>query len=157
MKYNHARLLLVDDEPSHRLILKALIQELWIFPVDIMEAETGQEAILIYQQWLPQLVLMDLKMPGMNGLDAIRQIRLLEKTHSDESHSADTVRIQTLIIVVSALVMESDRTQAFAAGCNGFVKKPYSLHELLDILTYHYFRKAPLKIIPFAQPNKATA
>lgn len=143
MTDNHARFLLVDDEPSHRLILKEIIKELWAFEGDILEAATGQEAISMYQQWRPRLILMDLKMPGMNGFEAIHQIRLLESCYS-EAHFVDAVQIQTQIIVVSALVTESDRTQAFASGCNGFVKKPYSLHELLETISRHYFCKIPL-------------
>lgn len=134
MKYFQTRFLIVDDEPSHRLILKELLQELWAFQGDVVEAETGREAIKIFQEWQPNVILMDLQMPDINGYEAIRLIRTLEESYCHDDSFLERMDTQPQIIVVSASVTEADRTHAFTVGCNAFVKKPYNFQELFQTI-----------------------
>jgi len=134
MKYFQTRFLIVDDEPSHRLILKELLEKLWAFQGDVVEAETGREAIRIFQEWQPNVILMDLQMPDINGYEAIRLIRTLEKSYCHDNSFLELIDTQVQIIVVSASVTEADRAHAFAAGCNAFAKKPYDFQKLFKTI-----------------------
>lgn len=127
------RVLLVDDEPSHRFLLRLLFLDLWSLNVVISEASNGEEAVLLTQQWQPHLILMDLKMPQMDGYEAIRQIRTLERTQATGVSPTYTIQI----IATTAAVSEVDRSRAFAAGCNDFVCKPYELRELKHTIEQH--------------------
>jgi CheY-like chemotaxis protein len=143
------RVLLVDDEPSHRFLLRLLFLDLWSLDVVISEASNGEEAVLLTQQWQPHLILMDLKMPQMDGYEAIQQIRTLERTQATGASPAYTIRI----IATTAAVSKVDRSRAFAAGCNDFVCKPYELRELKHTIEQHlapidyYFRVREKRVL----------
>jgi len=85
----------------------------------------GQEAVTRAQQELPDLILMDIQMPGMNGLEAIRRLR-------DEP---DLARIP--IIALTALAMPGDRERCLRAGASDYISKPYSLKGLIDAIQTH--------------------
>ncbi|KAM3104381.1 ATP-binding protein [Phormidesmis sp. 146-35] len=122
------RVLLVDDQSDNRKLLSY-----WLDPLGFLlqEAGNGREALLVWQQWQPHLILMDLWMPQMDGLVATQQIR---QAQSD---------IKPKIIVLSASISESDRSKAFAAGCDAFLSKPLRVNDLYDaiaqILGVRYF------------------
>lgn len=100
-------LVVEDHEPSY-LILESLLRQ---FPVFTLRAENGQEAF-DYCREDPDiaLVLMDLKMPVMDGLDATRRIRAIRKTLP--------------IIAITAYAFSSDEEIAIAAGCSDYLTKP---------------------------------
>ncbi len=106
------KVLIVDDDASSRDILRLLLTEKGFVTA---EARDGREALAVFWQWQPELVVMDIKMPEMDGIAAIREMR---KTEAGK-------RIP--IIVLSALAMEEDKNAALAAGADAFLKKP--LHE----------------------------
>jgi PAS domain S-box-containing protein len=109
------RVLLVDDQPDTRKLLAH-----WLDPLGFLlqEAGNGREALIVWQQWQPHLILMDLWMPEMSGLLAIQQIR---QAQSD---------LRPKIIVLSASISASDRAKAFAAGCDAFLSKPLRAEDL---------------------------
>jgi len=88
----------------------------------ILLAYNGQEAIDLAQTRYPDLIVMDVQMPEMNGLEAIRQIR---------THLPDTT---IPIIVLTALAMESDRQKCLDAGANAYLAKPVRLKELFQVI-----------------------
>lgn len=75
-----------------------------------------EEAVRLYKECKPDLILMDIKMPGMDGWEATRLIREI---------SADII-----IVAVSAYSYESDRIKSLEAGCNEFITKPIDIHLL---------------------------
>jgi CheY-like chemotaxis protein len=111
------RLLLVDDEPNNRDWLNKLLTSVGFL---VREAENGQEAIRIWEEWRPQLILMDIRMPVMDGLEATRRIRA--------SQSGDA----PMIIAISASALDEDRNEAVGCGVDDFVSKPCREDELLE-------------------------
>jgi CheY-like chemotaxis protein len=115
-------ILLVEDFDDTRLMMK-----LWLVRngYRVLEAETGEEAISLAQRELPDLIIMDMMMPGMNGLDATHRIR---------EHQALRT---TPIVAVSAYGADEYRAIAIEAGCDEYVSTPFepsALHELIKSL-----------------------
>ena len=108
-----ASVLVVDDEPQ---ILRVMRASLPPRGYDVRVAANGQEAIRLIEKQMPDLVILDLIMPGMSGLEVCRIIR---KTSS------------VPIIVLSARGVESDKISALDLGADDYVTKPFSMDELL--------------------------
>jgi CheY-like chemotaxis protein len=85
-------------------------------------AENGEKAIALAQSEKPDLILMDIQMPGMDGLEAIKQIRL----------NANLAQIP--IIALTALAMPGDRDRCLEAGANEYVSKPVRLKQLTSLM-----------------------
>ncbi len=115
-------ILVVDDILESRLLLVKLLSRLGF---EVLEAENGQQAIAKWLQWQPDLILMDLRMPIMDGYEAIRQI----KATSENQKPA--------ILALTASVFEEDRSAVFAAGFDDFIRKPLEKNELLEKIGYH--------------------
>ena len=111
--------LVVDDEPANRLLLVEMLRAVGF---GTREATSGEEALTLATEWSPDAILMDVRMPGMDGLEAIRRLREREPQR----------RIP--IIAVSASAFEDDRRQALAAGASSFFGKPFRESELLEKL-----------------------
>jgi len=85
-----------------------------------LEATTGEDGVRLAREKLPDLVLMDIQLPGINGIEALRQLR------------ADAVTARIPVLAVTASVMEQDRRQITQAGFDGYVGKPISLKGFLE-------------------------
>jgi CheY-like chemotaxis protein len=110
------RLLIAEDDPNSRWVLCALLKRLGY---DCRVAADGREALALVDQYRPDIILMDLMMPGINGLEAIRRLKADEKTRH-----------------IPVLVLTGDLTNrnvqaARAVGCDDFMPKPIVLPELL--------------------------
>jgi CheY-like chemotaxis protein len=116
------RLLIAEDQLENRLLLHKILQS---FEFDIREAANGREAVEIFEQWHPDLIWMDMRMPIMDGLDATHRIRATEAGE------------HTKIIALTAQAFEEDRVKIMQAGCDDFIRKPYRDIELFDALTRH--------------------
>ena len=114
-----ATILLVEDFDDTRLMMK-----MWLVKngYRVIEAETGEEAISMAQRERPDLILMDMMMPGMNGLDATQRIR--------QDHALS----HTPIVAVSAYGAEEYRQLALDAGCNDYVSTPFEPESLADLI-----------------------
>jgi CheY-like chemotaxis protein len=128
------RILIVDDEPDHRDLLKLLLLDVWALDVVIAEASHGQAAVMQAQHCHPQVILMDLLMPQMDGYEATRQIRALETMGMASAETGEPMAPRISIIVVSAAVFMGGAAHAFAAGCDDFIAKPYSPEAMYSIL-----------------------
>jgi two-component system, OmpR family, KDP operon response regulator KdpE len=109
-----ASVLVVDDEPALRKTLRASLSASGF---SVSEARNGEEALGAVQQHLFDLVLLDINMPGANGIDACRRIR--------------TVAPQIGIIMITVRDSENDKVHALEAGADDYVTKPFRLRELV--------------------------
>ena len=97
---------------------------------EIQEAENGQAAIDLWQQWQPHLIFMDMQMPILNGYEATQRIRALEQSRAEDLPF-------TRIIALTASAFAEQRQESLTAGCNDFVGKPFRREELLKVLSQH--------------------
>ena len=110
------RVMVIDDEPDFCTVVSEL---LGIADVRVSKAHNAGEAISLLEQATPDLILTDVMMPGMDGLDFVRHVRA----------DPDLRTIPT--IVVSARVRPEDREAARLAGADGFLAKPFTWRQLL--------------------------
>ena len=116
------RILIVDDKPSNNLLLLKLLSPLGF---ELKEASNGQEAVEIWNDWEPHLILMDMRMPVMDGYEATKLIK-------------GTVKGQaTAIIAVTASVLEEERAVVSSAGCDDFIRKPFREADIFDAIHKH--------------------
>jgi len=116
------KILLVDDKTTNRQLLIQLLNPLGFL---LREAENGQEAIAIWQEWEPDLIFMDMQMPVMDGYQATRQIK------------SSTQARNTVVIALTASVLEEEKSIVLSAGCDDFVGKPFRGSVIFDMLTKH--------------------
>ncbi|MGI0487052.1 ATP-binding protein [Pantanalinema rosaneae CENA516] len=121
----HYRILVVDDQAENRLLLVKLLEQLGL---PVYEAATGEEAMALWQQWQPDLIWMDMCLPGLSGYETTRHIRALERDRS---------RLPTVIIALTAQALPDDRTLALAAGCDDYISKPFQAETLWQKMTEH--------------------
>jgi signal transduction histidine kinase/DNA-binding NarL/FixJ family response regulator len=116
------KILVIDNIADNRLVLVNLLAPLGF---GIIEASNGQEGVDKARQWQPDLILTELVMPGMDGLEVTRTLRQLPQFQ------------EVPIIAVSASVFEIHQQQSLAAGCNDFIAKPVRFQVLLEKLRIH--------------------
>jgi signal transduction histidine kinase/CheY-like chemotaxis protein/HAMP domain-containing protein len=117
-----ARVLVVDDVPTNVDVAKEILQEVGF---EIHTAENGKVAVEKFLALKPELILMDIKMPVMDGFEATRRIR--------QSEGGDKVKI----IAVTASVFEQSRQKVIDAGCDDYVAKPYKKQDLFSAISRH--------------------
>jgi two-component system cell cycle response regulator DivK len=110
------RILVVEDQEDNRRILRDLLSSAGF---ELMEATTGEEGIRLAENHRPDLILMDIQMPVLDGYEATRRI----KATAELSHIP--------IIVVTSYALSGDDAKARAAGADDYVAKPFSPRELL--------------------------
>jgi CheY-like chemotaxis protein len=118
------RILLVEDNPLLRSIIESQLMYLGVATRSVGD---GSEAITALQQEDFDLVLMDVQMPIVNGLDATRRIRNWEKERSRH----------TTIIALTAHAMRGDKEACFDAGMDDYIAKPIRLEKLEEVLNLH--------------------
>src|SRR5438105_1422596 len=121
-KGHRRTVLVVDDIAANRLLLADL---LGILGFDVREADNGAVAISRIDSMRPDIVLMDVRMPIMDGLEAIRQIRSMPGLE------------MLPILAVSASATREDENQSLMAGANAFLSKPIDEGHLLDAMSAH--------------------
>jgi len=118
------RILIIDDEPQITRVLRA---SLAAQAYDVRTANDPEEGLRTYQEWQPDLVVTDLVMPGMSGVELCRAIR---------AHGS------TPIVVLSVRDHERSKVEALDAGADDYVTKPFGIQELLARVRAH-LRRAP--------------
>lgn len=111
--------LLVEDTEDNRFMMRRLLE---MTGYRVIEAMNGEEAVKLAQSETPQLILMDLSLPVIDGLAATRLIRKLPELKS------------TPIIAVSAHDTSDFQLEAIQAGCNRYITKPIDFNELEDLI-----------------------
>jgi two-component system sensor histidine kinase/response regulator len=116
------RVLIVDDKQVNRTLL---VKKLKPLGFEVREAENGKAALEIWDAWEPNLVLMDMRMPVMDGYEATRRIKATVKGQA------------TVIIAVTASALEEDRAVILSEGCDDYIRKPFREQEIFDSMEKH--------------------
>ncbi|MBM0745589.1 response regulator (plasmid) [Phormidium sp. CLA17] len=103
------RILVVDDRWVNRQLLLRFLEPIGF---EVRDAENGQQAVALWEAWQPHLIWMDMRMPVMDGYEATRYIK------------AQLQGQATVIIAITASVLDEERAIVLAAGCDDFVRKP---------------------------------
>jgi two-component system cell cycle response regulator DivK len=109
--------LIIEDNEKNMKLARDVLQ---VKGYQTLEAATGEEGVRLAKEKLPDLVLMDIQLPGINGIDALKQLR------------ADPKTARIPVVALTASVTPTDRSAITAAGFDAFVSKPISLKEFLD-------------------------
>jgi two-component system cell cycle response regulator DivK len=108
------RILVIEDNVKNLKLVRDVLQHAGY---EVLEARTGEEGVEVAASSEPDLVLMDLQLPGIDGMEALRRLRASE-------------RRSVPVVAVTAFAMKADRERAFAAGFDGYVEKPISVRAL---------------------------
>ena len=124
------KILCVDDEPMNLELLEALLAPAGY---EVLQAASGEQALALIRTANPDLVLLDIMMPGLSGYDVLKQIR------------ADKKIRDIPVVMVTALKDVEDRVRALEAGCDDFLSKPFEKNELLarvkSLVRMRYFSR----------------
>jgi CheY-like chemotaxis protein len=113
------RVLVVEDNALNMRLIQDILEP---FQHDVVEAKNGLDALNMLQQDHPDLILLDVLLPGMNGIDVLRHIK------------ADPNLASIPVVVMTASGDSSVHRQCVEAGCDGFVLRPFTRKVLLDAL-----------------------
>jgi twitching motility two-component system response regulator PilH len=113
------RVLIVDDSPTETYAFQGMLEK---HEFEVLTADNGADGVALARQELPDVVLMDIVMPGLNGFQATRQL----------TKGADTAHIP--VVIVTTKDQETDRVWGRRQGASGYLVKPVSEEELLKTI-----------------------
>ena len=119
-------ILLVEDNPVNRRLAVFLLRSQGY---EVREAATAQEAFEMLNAEIPDLIVMDIQLPGMDGLETTRKLK-------EQPATADIP-----VIAVTSYAMKGDREKALAAGCAGYVTKPIDKNTFIQEVAAHLENK----------------
>jgi CheY-like chemotaxis protein len=131
------RLLVVEDNPDNRAWLARLLGEAGF---EVRQAEDGQQAVQSWAEWQPQVILMDMGMPVMDGREATQRIR------------AGSDGQKPVIIAVTGSAFEEEREALLAAGCDDFLRKPFREQALFELIAKYLGVVYVYEETPAAEP-----
>jgi len=111
------RILVIEDHEENRRLLRDLLTS---FGYELIEAVTGEEGLAAAEAQQPDLILMDIQLPGIDGYETTRQIK------------ANPALLHIPVIAVTSYALSGDDVKALEAGCDAYVTKPFDPAELLE-------------------------
>ena len=124
------RILIVDDNPINLKLVQVLLHARGYA---VRTAADAEEALGVLREFQPHLILMDLQLPGMDGLQLTRILK------------AEAAHAETIILALTAYAMKGDEQKAREAGCDGYVTKPIDTRTLPDVIATHLSRHAEVR------------
>ena len=124
------RILVIEDQADNRQILRDLLTNA---DLEVIEAENGEAGLAAAAAHKPDLILMDIQLPGMDGYEATRRLK------------ADAMLRHVPVIAVTAHALSGAEQEARAAGCDGYVSKPISPRQLLAKVREYLASPAPTR------------
>jgi CheY-like chemotaxis protein len=118
-------ILIVDDNVTNLKLARVLLES---EGYEVRTAIDAEEALKVLQAFKPRLLLMDIQLPGMDGLELTRRLK------------ADSSTRDIVIIALTAYAMKGDEEKARAAGCDGYITKPINTESLPRVLAQHLAR-----------------
>jgi CheY-like chemotaxis protein len=125
MSVVHPILIVDDNQVNLKLVRVVLAGEGY----DVRTAADADEALGALRQWRPRLILMDLQLPGMDGLELTRRLK------------ADPATRDIVIVAITAYAMKGDEQKALAAGCDGYITKPIDTRALPQVIAGYLVSK----------------
>jgi len=125
-KFAHTRILIVEDNQLNLMLLKDILE---FHGCTVITTGLGATALDLARQHHPDLILMDIQLPDISGIDAARQLKEDEETHAIP------------IIAVTAFAMPGDKSKILESGIDDYIAKPYRITEILDI-ALQYLKRA---------------
>ena len=124
------RILVIEDQEDNRRILRDLLTSA---DFEVIEAVDGEAGLATAATHRPDLILMDIQLPGLDGYEATRRIK------------ADAALRAIPVIAVTSYGLAGDADKAFAAGCDAYISKPYSPRQLLAKVRDYLSSPAPTR------------
>lgn len=122
-----AKVLVIEDNPANMTLATFLLQSAGHTVLAATDAETG---LTLARSEQPDLVLMDIQLPGMDGLEATRWLK------------ADPATRDIPVVALTALAMKGDEARIRAAGCDGYIAKPLAYKDFLATISSHLVKAA---------------
>jgi two-component system, cell cycle response regulator DivK len=119
------QVLIVDDHPVNLDLAKIVLE---LAGYEVQGATDAEEALTLLKTYMPCLILMDIQLPGMDGLALTRYLR------------SDATYADTIIIALTAYAMKGDAQKAAAAGCDGYITKPISTCDFAELIAAYLAR-----------------
>jgi CheY-like chemotaxis protein len=116
-------ILVIEDNQLNMKLVKTLLQ---IQKHQVLEAESAENGLEIAKEQLPDLILMDIQLPGMDGLEATRIIK------------EDPELMNIPVVALTSFAMQGDEEKAISAGCAGYITKPIDTREFINTLDQYY-------------------
>ena len=123
-----SKVLIVDDNQANLKLARVVLS---LEGLDVRTAASAEEALSVLGSFTPELILMDLQLPGIDGLQLTRQLK------------ADPNRRDIIVLAVTAYAMKGDMEKALAAGCEGYISKPFDPPTLCAVVQQHLREKRP--------------
>jgi two-component system, cell cycle response regulator DivK len=129
--------LIVDDTPVNLKLVRVLLSRQGF---EVRTASTAEEALDMAQTFRPRLVLADIQLPGMDGLEMTRRLKAAPETRD------------TVVLALTAFAMKGDEEKAFAAGCDGYITKPIDTRTFPSLIR-QYLSKTGDVDVPAGEPS----
>lgn len=118
----HEQVLIIDDNPINLKLVRIVLQ---VHGYDVRVAHDAESALALLRELHPRVILMDLQLPGMDGLELTRRLKASPETRD------------IAIVAVTSYAMKGDQERALAAGCDGYVTKPIDTEALPAVVESH--------------------
>jgi CheY-like chemotaxis protein len=115
-------ILIIEDNQLNMKLVRSMLK---LANYQVLEANDAEAGILLAREHLPDLILMDIQLPGIDGLDATRKIK-------DES-----ILKHIPVVALTSYAMQGGEEKAISAGCSGYIAKPIDTRNFLDILSVY--------------------
>ena len=119
IELNKGNILVIEDDPKNMKLIKAVLQR---GNYAVLEAENADDGIEMARKYHPDVILMDIQLPGINGWDATRLIK------------SDPELKNIPVVAVTSSAMVGDEEKALEAGCAGHISKPIDVHSFVDTM-----------------------
>jgi CheY-like chemotaxis protein len=130
--------LIVDDTPVNLKLVRVLLSRQGF---EVRTASTAEEALDMAQTFRPRLVLADIQLPGMDGLEMTRRLKAAPETRD------------TVVLALTAFAMKGDEEKAFAAGCDGYITKPIDTRTFPSLIRQYLSKTGD---VPASEPAAQT-
>ncbi len=127
-KMENRKILVIEDNELNMKLMHGVLRIDNYQLIEAFDAETG---IRLARQHRPFLILMDIQLPGMDGLQATRIIK------------ADSDLKNIPVVAITGFAMQGDEEKAIASGCDGYITKPFDIQELLEKIDSYYKKQTP--------------